>query len=118
AADHGEVYRLDRQPTMANHPVTPIAESDLRRHLAAQTDLRIGAVHWPSYTADLASVVTEAGSAVDVLILDALTDAHLHALAPALTPRFHRTFDEDPISPHFRPLFMLGSGGLSRVLGL
>ncbi|NLX13397.1 MAG: four-carbon acid sugar kinase family protein [Phycisphaerales bacterium] len=30
-------YRLDRHPTMSKHPVTPMTESDLRRHLALQT---------------------------------------------------------------------------------
>jgi uncharacterized protein YgbK (DUF1537 family) len=33
------VFRLDRHPVMAHHPVTPMTESDLLRHLAAQTDL-------------------------------------------------------------------------------
>lgn len=33
----GQPHRLDRHPTMARHPVTPMAEADLRRHLAAQT---------------------------------------------------------------------------------
>jgi uncharacterized protein YgbK (DUF1537 family) len=33
------VFRLDRHPVMARHPVTPMTESDLLRHLAAQTDL-------------------------------------------------------------------------------
>ncbi len=31
------VYRLDRHPVMARHPVTPMGESDLMRHLAHQT---------------------------------------------------------------------------------
>jgi len=31
-----EVYRLDRHPTMARHPVTPMSESDLSRILAGQ----------------------------------------------------------------------------------
>lgn len=35
----GGVFRLDRHPVMAHHPVTPMRESDLLRHLAAQTDL-------------------------------------------------------------------------------
>ena len=34
----GETYRIDRPPTMSEHPVTPMTEGDLRRHLAAQTD--------------------------------------------------------------------------------
>lgn len=31
----GEVMRIDRHPTMSRHPVTPMHEADLRRHLAA-----------------------------------------------------------------------------------
>src|SRR3546814_1650645 len=31
-------------PTMARHPVTPMHEADLRRHLAAQTDMPIALV--------------------------------------------------------------------------
>jgi uncharacterized protein YgbK (DUF1537 family) len=33
------VFRLDRHPVMAHHPVTPMTESDLLRHLAGQTGL-------------------------------------------------------------------------------
>src|SRR5687768_17422477 len=32
-----EPYRLDRHPTMQRHPITPMAESDLRAHLGKQT---------------------------------------------------------------------------------
>ncbi|PMR74379.1 four-carbon acid sugar kinase family protein [Billgrantia endophytica] len=38
----GDVHRLDRHPVMSCHPVTPMAEADLRRHLANQTSLSIG----------------------------------------------------------------------------
>ncbi|WP_028205427.1 3-oxo-isoapionate kinase OiaK [Paraburkholderia nodosa] len=41
AAVDGVGYRLDRHPTMARHPVTPMDEADLRRHLARQTARRI-----------------------------------------------------------------------------
>jgi uncharacterized protein YgbK (DUF1537 family) len=44
AAHAGEVYRLDRHPVMRDHPVTPMHEADVRRHLAAQTARRIGLV--------------------------------------------------------------------------
>lgn len=38
AVADGQGFRLDRHPTMSRHPVTPMAEADLRRHLGAQTD--------------------------------------------------------------------------------
>jgi uncharacterized protein YgbK (DUF1537 family) len=36
ASEGGEVHRIDRHPTMSSHPVTPMHEADLRRHLNAQ----------------------------------------------------------------------------------
>jgi uncharacterized protein YgbK (DUF1537 family) len=41
AVADGVGHRLDRHPTMSRHPVTPMAEADLARHLAAQTRRRI-----------------------------------------------------------------------------
>jgi uncharacterized protein YgbK (DUF1537 family) len=40
----GTGYRLDRHPTMSRHPVTPMHEADLGRHLAAQTALPCGVI--------------------------------------------------------------------------
>jgi uncharacterized protein YgbK (DUF1537 family) len=34
----GHVWRIDRHPVMRSHPVTPMDESDLRLHLAKQTE--------------------------------------------------------------------------------
>lgn len=45
-AGHGDqVYRLDRHPVMARHPVTPMSEADVARHIAAQSD-KIDAELW------------------------------------------------------------------------
>ena len=40
----GTGHRLDRHPTMSRHPVTPMHEADLGRHLATQTTLPSGVV--------------------------------------------------------------------------
>ena len=37
AAHGSEVFRLDRHPVMAHHPVTPMTESDVARHISAQS---------------------------------------------------------------------------------
>jgi uncharacterized protein YgbK (DUF1537 family) len=34
-----QVYRLDRHPVMASHPITPMKESDVAQHISAQSDL-------------------------------------------------------------------------------
>lgn len=44
AASQDDIYRIDRHPVMACHPVTPMGEADLRMHLAAQTEMPIGLV--------------------------------------------------------------------------
>ncbi|MGI9423213.1 MAG: four-carbon acid sugar kinase family protein, partial [Hyphomicrobiaceae bacterium] len=40
----GVPYRLDRHPVMSRHPITPMHEADVNRHLAQQTDTPLGLV--------------------------------------------------------------------------
>lgn len=49
AGTGGSVHRIDRHPTMRQHPVTPMAESDLRLHLGRQGMAHISALHFPDY---------------------------------------------------------------------
>ena len=49
AGTGGTVHRLDRHPTMSRHPVTPMAEADLRVHLALQGLEGMTALHYPQY---------------------------------------------------------------------
>jgi uncharacterized protein YgbK (DUF1537 family) len=55
------VFRLDRHPVMARHPVTPMAEADLLRHLAAQTDL-------PGALIDLEALAGDAQARVEAAV--------------------------------------------------
>jgi uncharacterized protein YgbK (DUF1537 family) len=41
---NGVGHRLDRHPTMSRHPVTPMDEADLGKHLSKQTAKKIGLV--------------------------------------------------------------------------
>lgn len=88
AAVNGTGHRLDRHPVMARHPVTPMDEADLTRHLARQTSRRIGLVDLPALKAGraaerLASLLLRAqdGAADDVPVvaLDVLDDDTLRA---------------------------------------
>ena len=94
----GEVFRLDRHPVASRHPATPMTESDLRRHLALQTDHSIGL-----FDVRLLSLPTTerqrawktAGEGHAALLCDLLTveqqadlGALLDALADGVTPRF------------------------------
>jgi 3-oxoisoapionate kinase len=55
------VYRLDRHPVMRRHPVTPMQESDLLRHLAGQTDL-------PSALIDLEALLSDPQARLDAAL--------------------------------------------------
>lgn len=46
---NGAFHRLDRHPTMSNHPVTPMHEADLRLHLAGQGLMRLASLDYPMY---------------------------------------------------------------------
>lgn len=105
----GAVYRLDRHPVMARHPVTPMHEADLRRHLTMQTDRAIGLVDVLALTrretaSDVLDVELAAGRRV--VVLDGL-DARTVAAAARLAWE-RRTAD--------RPGFVVGSSGVEAGL--
>lgn len=77
AGSGGAVHRIDRHPTMRQHPVTPMGEADLRLHLARQGLDGITALHYPLY---------EGGdAAMDAALQAALkSEAGAHTLAPML----------------------------------
>ncbi len=65
AAYRGEVFRIDRHPVMSRHPVTPMHEADLIRHLAGQTTLSIALVD------PIALTGNDPDSAIDTAIAEA-----------------------------------------------
>lgn len=76
-----QVHRLDRHPVMYRHPVTPMDESDLCRHLSHQTDLPCGVVDLAAMKAgraDAALARCQSDGAV-ILALDVLDDETLAA---------------------------------------
>jgi len=52
AAYQERIYRIDRHPVMARHPVTPMTEADLCLHLGRQTDKIVGLVDLTMLDAD------------------------------------------------------------------
>ena len=77
----GVTYRLDRHPTMSRHPVTPMHESDLRRHLAKQTNRPVQLMDLFALEASesaqqekLEKLLSHAG---EYLLFDTYNDQHL-----------------------------------------
>ena len=77
----GLVHRLDRHPTMSRHPVTPMLEADIPRHLAAQTAMPIRLIDFVALHRDEGQNIL-AGlprGAAPIVALDVLDDASLEA---------------------------------------
>lgn len=105
AAAGDTVFRIDRHPTMAHHPATPMHEADLRRHLAAQTDLPIGLIDLPTLQSGGGGAAFAAAQARGAMLFDGIDPASLAAAGRVLWAEAAR-----------RPLFGAGSSGLTSAL--
>jgi uncharacterized protein YgbK (DUF1537 family) len=104
AADGSTIYRIDRHPSMRNHPVTPMRESDLRLHLARQTRQRIALIDILALNSSDAdrSYDTILRESPDVVIFDGLDDRSLRESARLIWTGRQTS-----------PLFAVGSSGLT-----
>lgn len=107
----GQIYRLDRHPSMSRHPVTPADESDLRLHLARQTAKQIGLldilqVVLPEEQAQeaLAALI---GSGAEVVLIDGLFQEQMAGIGRLI----------DAYASPAKPLFSVGSSGIEMALG-
>lgn len=103
----GETYRLDRHPTMSEHPVTPMAESDLRRHLGEQTEKSIGLVDVLDLDDGPETARDTAAATHDVVCFDTLDEDHMETVG--------RLVWEDATAAD-GPLFVAGSSGFGYAL--
>jgi uncharacterized protein YgbK (DUF1537 family) len=120
-----EPSRLDRHPTMSRHPVTPMDEADVRRHLGRQTKLPIELVdvltlddaardtkqegrrqpgRFRRPAADTSSFKGNNPSAI--VLLDTLREAHLPVIGRFLSDQ----------KPPEGQLFCAGSSGVEYAL--
>lgn len=87
----GEVHRIDRHPTMSRHPVTPMHEADLRRHLALQGLAQVRLLPYTAYVtpARLRGELQArlASTPPDALLFDVADDEQLDAIGAALWER-------------------------------
>ena len=103
-----EPYRLDRHPTMRQHPITPMDEADLRRVLQGQSRLstalfdvlRLEDENPEARLDELLSLNPAA------LVFDVLRPAHLATIGPLI----------ERMQPASAPLFAIGSSGMEYAL--
>ena len=106
----GQVYRLDRHPIMSVHPVTPMDESELARHLGKQTALPIGSLPFDRYDAGPEAVQAHLqglrARGVEAVVLDAEHERHMTHVGELLSSQAGRR----------KPLFIVGSSGVEYAL--
>jgi uncharacterized protein YgbK (DUF1537 family) len=113
ATVEGTTYRIDRHPTMSQHPVTPMTEGDLTRHLGEQTDREIGLL-------DVHSIDGKEGAALrddfervvaddEIVFFDGLNREHQRKVGRLIWNRCRERDGDDP-------LFAASSSGLDYAL--
>ena len=121
AAAGERICRIDRHPTMRSHPVTPMYEADLRRHLAGQTPLHIGLVDLTAFAQHRApAALAECLSRGDAAVLfDGMSEAELEETGRLLwqcaAPKHRADLDQRGEAAG-RTLFCAGSSGLTYAL--
>jgi len=106
AAAGDKVYRIDRHPTMAHHPATPMHEADLRLHLSQQTDLPLGLVDLRAFQEHKVREQFRLQAGKAAVLLDGVDVAMLEQAGQLLWE-----LKEDST-----PLFTIGSSGLTASL--
>lgn len=84
AGGDGTIHRIDRHPTMSRHPVTPMAEADLRMHLAAQGLEDVGLVDYRAYADGSATPAHACPDGKPAVLFDVATEADLAAIGGLL----------------------------------
>lgn len=111
ALGRGRVYRLDRHPSIANHPITPMKESDLRLHLSKQTELESGLID--IFTLDKgkdhvhSSLDEFIAKSIPIIFFDCLYEQHLILACKVIWER----------ATQKSPVFLVGSQELAYGLG-
>jgi hypothetical protein len=101
-----EIYRIDRHPVMMRHPVTPMHEADLARHLSEQTEASIGLVNFLELKAGQGAESYNAlvNTNSRIILIDGLDDESLIRAGELIWER--RTQDR----------FVVGSQGVNYAL--
>jgi len=107
---NGDVYRLDRHPSMSKHPVTPADESDLRLHLGKQTTKKIGLLDILAISGSREELQNAVHSLIKghagIILMDAMDENHLHVIGEILET-----------AGSGATLFSVGSSGIEMALG-
>jgi uncharacterized protein YgbK (DUF1537 family) len=105
---NGEIYRIDRHPSMSKHPVTPALEGDLTIHLAKQTEKSISLINLTIIEKGTIKVLEAVeNNKAEILFFDGFNLKHLKTIGSVFNQ-----LARDKI------LFSVGSSGIEKAMGL
>lgn len=103
------VYRLDRHPVMSKHPVTPMNEADLEKHLKRQIEADVGLLDinelHEAYD-DVVDSYNKKNLNHDILLLDSLSGGDMERIGSLLWEQRHKKTSQ----------FVVGSSGVEYAL--
>jgi uncharacterized protein YgbK (DUF1537 family) len=103
----GDIYRLDRHPSMSKHPITPAHESDLRLHLGSQTKKKIGLINVLQMEGNSNTWHHALKGDEEAVLLDVLNNEQLAKIGEWL----------ESLRKEDETLFSVGSSGIEVALG-
>jgi uncharacterized protein YgbK (DUF1537 family) len=106
-AGNGNIYRIDRHPSMSKHPVTPATESDLRLHLGSQTKKKFGLIDITQVEKGVEEWNEQIQENDEAVLLDVLSEKQLQRIGEWLDKECHEG----------NSLFSVGSSGVEMALG-
>lgn len=105
-AGNGNIYRIDRHPSMSKHPVTPANESDLRLHLGSQTKKKFGLIDITLIEKSIEQWNEQIQDDHEVVLLDVMNEDQLLKIGEWLDNQYQE-----------KTLFSVGSSGIEMALG-
>jgi uncharacterized protein YgbK (DUF1537 family) len=105
-AGNGNIYRIDRHPSMSKHPVTPANESDLRLHLGNQTKKNFGLIDITLIEKSVEQWNEQIQDEDEVVLLDVMDEDQLLKIGEWLDNQYYE-----------KTLFSVGSSGIEMALG-
>jgi 3-oxoisoapionate kinase len=103
----GDIFRLDRHPSMKNHPVTPALESDLHMLISHQTDKKIGLIDILKIDTPHQQWISTIQNDTEVVVVDVLHESQLGNIGAWLAN----------LQQGDKPVFSIGSSGIEMALG-
>ncbi len=111
---NSKVHRLDRHPSMKNHPTTPANESDLALHLQTQTNKKIEQINFLQLNKGVFETITFLQNLIkqknEIVLFDAISINHIYTIGQILVKYNLSIFEQ-------ANTFIVGGSSVAEAIG-